>query len=70
MYLLEILENEELIRRIEAIAAVTIQNKLKDPSSNFNDIKSAIASDLFPFIYEVTGRKPIILPVILDIKRN
>ena len=63
-------ENEELIRRIESIAAVSIQNKLKEPNTNFNDIKSAITSDLFPFIYDVTGRKPIILPVILDIKRN
>ena len=63
-------ENEELIRKIESIAALSIQNKLKDPNTNFNDIKSGITSDLFPFIYETTGRKPIILPVILDIKKN
>lgn len=63
-------ENEELIRKIESIAALSIQNKLKDPNANFNDIKSGITSDLFPFIYETTGRKPIILPVILDIKKN
>lgn len=62
-------ENEELIRKIESIAAVSIQNKLKDNNATFNDIKSAITSDLFPFIYETTGRKPIILPVILDIKK-
>lgn len=63
-------ENEELIRKIESIAAVSIQNKLKDSNATFNDIKSGITSDLFPFIYETTGRKPIILPVILDIKKN
>ena len=49
---------------------VDIQNKLKEPNANFNDIKSAITSDLFPFIYDVTGRKPIILPIILDIKKD
>ena len=43
-------ENEELIRRIESIAAATIQGKLKDANANFNDIKSAITSDIFPFI--------------------
>jgi len=62
-------ENEELIKKIEMMASTSIINKLKDKTSNFNDIKNQITSDLFPFIYELTGRKPIILPVILDIKR-
>lgn len=63
-------ENEALIRKIESIASNTINNKLKEPQTTFNDIKSQITADLFPFIYELTGRKPIILPVILDIKRD
>ena len=63
-------ENEELIKKIETIAANAIQTKLRDSNANFNDIKSQITTDLFPFIYDTTGRKPIILPVILDIKRN
>ena len=62
-------ENEELIKKIETTAANSIINKLKDKTANFNDIKNQITTDLFPFIYELTGRKPIILPVILDIKR-
>ena len=63
-------ENEELIRKIEATATNTINNKLKEPGVTFSDIKSQITQDLFPFIYDITGRKPIILPVILDIKRE
>lgn len=62
-------ENEELIKKIENMAGNSITNKLKDKTANFNDIKTQITTDLFPFIYELTGRKPIILPVILDIKR-
>lgn len=62
-------ENEELIRKIEGIASHAIHNKLADPNASFNDIKSQITADLFPEIYEITGRKPIILPVILDIKK-
>ena len=62
-------ENEELIKKIENMATNSINAKLKDKTANFNDIKNQITSDLFPFIYELTGRKPIILPVILDIKR-
>ncbi len=63
-------ENEELIKRIEEVATESVNMKLKDKSATFNDIKSQLTSDLFPFIYEVTGRRPIILPVILDIKRQ
>ena len=62
-------ENEELIKKIESTAEKIIVDKLKEGNATFNDIKSQITADLFPFIYELTGRKPIILPVILDIKR-
>ena len=62
-------ENEELLKKIENAAENIIINKLKEKNVTFNDIKGQITSDLFPFIYELTGRKPIILPVILDIKK-
>ena len=63
-------ENEELIRRIEEVATESVNMKLKDKSATFNDIKGQLTADLFPFIYEVTGRRPTILPVILDIKKQ
>lgn len=63
-------ENEELIHQIEGLATNAINNKLSDKNASFNDIKSQITAELFPAIYELTGRKPIILPVILDIKKN
>ena len=67
---IQINENEAVIRKLEALAANAILEKLRTPTANFNDIKSQIASDLFNYVYETTGRKPIILPVILDVKRN
>ena len=36
---------------------------------DFATLKSDITEALYPFIYNLTGRKPIILPIILDIKR-
>ena len=63
-------ENEALIKEIENLASRIINEKLKEVGSTFNDIKSAITAELFPFIFNLTGRKPIILPVILDIKRD
>jgi len=62
-------ENEALIKKIENIAEEVILNKLKENNVTFNDIKSQITTELFPYILELTGRKPIILPVILDIKK-
>ena len=61
-------ENEELIREIENQANTTITESLKT-KDNINDIKSKIINDLNIFIEEKTGRKPIILPVIVDIKK-
>ena len=62
-------ENEELLKKIENCAETIILNKLKEGNVTFNDIKSQITADLFPYVFDLTGRKPIILPVILDIKK-
>ena len=62
-------ENEELIMKIENKAEQVIKNELQDPKANYNSLKSSISEQLYPFINELTGRKPIILPIILDIKR-
>lgn len=67
---IQINENEDVIRKLESLASNTINDKLKDINCNFNEIKSQITSDLFNYVYETTGRRPIILPIILDIKRT
>jgi ribonuclease J len=60
-------ENEELLKELEEISQKAINKKING-HVNFNDIKQEIHTDLSAFIYEKTGRKPIILPVIMDIK--
>ena len=37
---------------------------------NYSDIKNEITAHLTTYIYSKTGRKPIILPVIMDVKRK
>jgi len=61
-------ENEQLLKELEEIAKKAILSKLNKQNS-YNDIKSEIVNQLVPFAYEKTGRKPIILPVIMDIKK-
>jgi ribonuclease J len=61
--------NEELIKKLENIANEVLIKRMKNNKLYYNDLKNDLIQDLTPFIYEETGRKPIILPVIMDIKR-
>ena len=61
-------ENEELLKSLENVSKQAILSQLNKPI-NYAEIKSAIINDLTTYTYEKTGRKPIILPVIMDIKK-
>ena len=63
-------ENEELIKQIEKISENTITTLFKNKKTTFNDIKLELTKTLTQFIKESTGRKPIVLPVIMDIKTS
>lgn len=63
-------ENEELIHKIENKAESIIKSELTNPKTTFQSLKSDITEELYPFINNLTGRKPIILPIILDIKKE
>ena len=64
----QINENEELLHTLENVAKSAILSKL-DKHINYNDIKNEIVTNLSSYVFNKTGRKPIILPVIMDIKR-
>ena len=57
------------IKKIEKEATNVINEKLKDKKATFTDIKNQLSLDLIPFIMNLTGRRPLILPIILDIKK-
>ena len=63
-------ENEDLIKSIERYSEKIITNKLKDKNVNYNDLKQELINNLMPFLSDKTGRIPIILPIIMDIKNN
>ena len=65
---IQVNENEELIKMIEIKTSLLITEKIKE-TTNFNDLKTYIQTNISAYIMELTGRKPIILPIILDIKR-
>ena len=67
---IQVNENEELIKKIENFSENIVKEQLKNPHATFAIIKSELTTSLIPFINDLTGRKPIILPVILDIKKE
>lgn len=62
-------ENLELLKEIEDEASNIINNRLK-VNCIFNDIKNDLITNLSSFIYEKTGRYPIILPIMNDVKKT
>lgn len=62
-------ENEELIKKIEDTSTTIIQNVLKNTNNSANEIKPKIISEIIPFIENLTGRRPIILPIITEITK-
>lgn len=63
-------ENEELIKELQKQAEFTINKNLKKKNFNFNDLKTDLINELVPMLTTKTGRVPIILPIIMDIKRK
>ena len=62
-------ENGELLSRIEFMANQIIRNYLKNKKINYAELKSTIIQEIAPFVQEETGRKPIILPVFMEVKK-
>lgn len=61
-------ENEELINKVQKKAEFIIKRELSKKTFSFNEIKSDLITELMPILDSETGRVPIILPIIMDIK--
>ena len=61
-------ENEALIKQIENKATEIIIKELQSKKFNYSELKTNIINEVNTYIIEKTGRKPIILPVIMDIE--
>jgi ribonuclease J len=62
-------ENQELMQKIEEKITDSINEYLnKNTPYNLIDLKNQIILELMPYIDSLTGRHPIILPVIMEVK--
>ncbi len=63
-------ENGELINQIERKVSEIVNKSFQNGSYNYTDLKNQIILELHPFISELTGRHPIILPVIMEVRES
>ncbi len=60
-------ESEELMDEVRAIAKNVLEKTLNEGVTEWNQIKSNVKDDLSKFLYQRTKRKPMILPVIMNV---
>ncbi len=60
-------ESEDLMRRARLVVDESLNKVLSRKNCDFAYIKSQIRDDLAKFIFKETKRKPMILPVIMDV---
>ena len=63
-------ENTELINQIEKKTTDIITKFLNENPYSYTDLKNQIILELHPFINNLTGRHPIILPVIMEVRET
>lgn len=60
-------ESEELMDEVRQVAAEAIEDCLDRGYYEWNQIKNTVKDDLSKFIYQRTKRRPMILPIIMDV---
>ena len=63
-------ENANLIDKIEKKISQIVRDNFSKGNYSYTDLKGQIILDLSPYISALTGRHPMILPVIMEVKKN
>ena len=61
-------DNQELIKKIQDKTNIIVLNELERDNFNLTDLKNRIILEINSYIIELTGRRPIIMPMILSTK--
>lgn len=60
-------ESEDLMEQIKAIARDALEDCLENNITDWSQLKSKVKDDLSKFLYAKTHRKPMILPVVMNV---
>jgi ribonuclease J len=62
-------DNEDLIVEAKLIVKASVEKSFKNKIKDWAPIKNAIRDDLSKFIYNDIQRRPMILPIIMELKK-
>lgn len=60
-------ESEDLINEAQKLVAKHLDQVMKRKTSQWSEIKNEITDVIAPFLYEKTKRRPMILPIIMEV---
>jgi len=60
-------ESEELMEQMRMIARDALEDSLESNITDWTQLKSRVKDDLAKFLYNKTRRKPMLLPVIMNV---
>ena len=63
-------ESKDLIEDANDIVTKVIKKNLKENDFEWNDLKGDIRDELSKYLFKQTGRRPIILPVVMEINQK
>src|SRR5574344_1589918 len=61
-------ENSDLLNTIQQKVKEIVNSELLKPNFNIVDLKNRVILEINSYIIDLTGRRPIILPMILEVK--
>lgn len=60
-------ESEDMIKEAQKLVASHIQKVMERRTTQWSEIKNEITDTIAPFLYEKTKRKPMVLPIIMEV---
>lgn len=61
-------DNQELLSNIQNKVRSIVNSEISKPNYSLTDLKNRVILDLNTYIIESTGRRPLIMPMIFEIK--
>ncbi|ART77276.1 ribonuclease J [Sutcliffiella horikoshii] len=63
-------ESEQLMGKLRDIAHTATTQSLESGNRRWSDVRSDILDQVEPYIYKITKRRPMILPILMDVSKR
>src|SRR5699024_12557785 len=60
-------ESEDIIKEAQKLVAIHLDKVMERKTTQWSEIKTEITDTIAPFLYDKTKRRPMILPIIMEV---